>query len=251
LLQEAEARLTELEKEREARNELAAKLEQLEKKLLVGGVNILDQHQQQQIILAKKAHELAEDVKRQQELEKDLKEKEEINIQIEEEYSNLQEEATSKTKKLKKLWNMCMEQKSELKDLKAEHQREREDLLETIRELTTEIKLKEAIICGFIPSTELEIICDCSEYDEAGEKWRIQHIAHAGNNIRGKISLVSGQVQPNDHQGLHRDHFSGTEAEAKLWDPMDAFPDPFLSYDVRGLKKKDNFRFLDLIILQV
>jgi kinesin family protein 3/17 len=234
LLLEQEVRLKEFEKEKEAREEVAAKLAQLEHKLLVGGVNILDQHQQQQIILAKKAQELEEEKKRQRELENNFNEKEEMNLQIEESYSNLQEEATAKTKKLKKLWGLCMEQKSELKDLKNEHQREREDLLETIRELTSEIKLRQTIIQGFIPKEEQEIINDCAEYDDVAEKWRISHIAHSGNNIRGKRSLVSGLLQ--DH-GLHREHV-GSNVDLE-WDPMMVFPDPYLSYAVPGLKKKD------------
>ncbi|KAJ3256242.1 Kinesin-like protein kif3a [Boothiomyces macroporosus] len=237
LIEEAELRMKELEKEREARAELAAKLAQLEQKLLVGGVNILDQHQEQQITLAKKAQELEEGVRKQRELEMNLNEKEELNLQIEEEFSNLQEEAASKTKKLKKLWSMLTEQKSELKDLKEEHQRERENLLETIRELTSEIKLRQAIIQGFIPPAEQEIINEFAEYDDTAEKWRIAHVAHAGNNIKGKRSLVSGQLQ-FEHQGLHR----VLEPE-EVWDPMCIFPDPFLSYDVPGLKKNGKKTF--------
>ncbi|KAJ3321206.1 Kinesin-like protein kif3a [Boothiomyces sp. JEL0866] len=244
LVEEAELRMKELEKERAARAEVAAKLAQLEQKLLVGGVNILDQHQEQQITLAKKAQELEEGVRKQRELEMNLNEKEELNLQIEEEFSNLQEEATSKTKKLKKLWTMLMEQKSELKDLKEEHQREKENLLETIRELTSEIKLRQAIIQGFIPPAEQEIINECAEYDDTAEKWRIAHVAHAGNNIKGtyciikgKRSLISGQLQ-FEHQGLHR----VLEPE-EVWDPMCIFPDPFLSYDVPGLKKNGKKTF--------
>jgi kinesin family protein 3/17 len=233
LIQEAELRMQELEKEKAARNDLQSKLAQLEQKLLVGGVNILDQHQQQQIMLAKKAQEMEENLRKQRELEEKVSKKEELNLQIEEQYSNLQEEANSKTKKLKKLWSVYIEQKSELKDLRAEHQREREDLLETIREMTIEIKLKQTIIAGFIPPEEQEIIHDCAEYDEANEKWRITHIAHAGNNIRGKRSLISGQLQNHDH--LNRE--LQNEDEELQWDPLCVFPDPFLSYDVPGLKK--------------
>jgi hypothetical protein len=234
LLQEAELRLQELENEKEARHELQNKLTQLQQKLLVGGVNILDQHQQQQIMLAKKAQEMEENIKRQRELEQEVNEKDELNLQIEEQYSNLQEEATSKTKKLKKLWAKFLEQKSELKDVQSDHQREREDLLETIRELTIEIKLRQTIISGFIPTEEQEIIYDCAEYDEPNEKWRIAHIAHAGNNIRGKRSLVTGQLQnTHDHLTRHAQKLN----EENEWDPMCIFPCPYLSYDVPGLKK--------------
>lgn len=236
LMEQAELRSKELESEKEARLSLASKLEELEKKVMVGGVNILDQHQQQQIQLAKKAQELEEGIRKQRELEKHLNENEEVNLQIEEEFSSLQEESIAKTKKLKRLWTMYTDQKSELKDLKAEQQREREDMLETVRELTSEIKLRQALIQGFVPLEELGIIYDCSEYDVVAEKWKISQIAHAGNNIKGKRSLISGQLQ-NAQDRLHRD--SGEDQDEKPWDPMCAFPDPFLSYDVPVLRKKD------------
>ncbi|EGF77621.1 hypothetical protein BATDEDRAFT_13838, partial [Batrachochytrium dendrobatidis JAM81] len=240
LLAEAESRLAELENERSARHELANKLAQLEQKLLVGGVNILDQHEQQQNMLAKQAQELEDRARMQRELQRELLDRDEMNLQIEEEFSNLQEEAVSKTRKLKKLWNMMQQQKSELKDVQEEHQREREDLLETIRELTRELKLRNLVIGGFVPVEEQTIIEDCAEYDEAAEKWRIAHIAHAGNNIRGKKSLVSGLIQ-GGHPTLHRDHAVNDGNDA-LWDPMCVFPDLFLTYDTLGLKKKDNKR---------
>lgn len=230
LVKEAEARLEELEKERTARNELANKLSQLEQKLLVGGVNIIDQHEQQQLMLAKRTQELEEKARQQRELQRALEEHDEANLQIEEEFSNLQEEAAAKTRKLKRLWNMIQEQQSELKDVMEEQQREREDLLETIRELTTELKLRILIVNGFIPPTELSIIEDSAEYDDIAEKWRIAHIAHAGNNIRNKSS-----VSQHMHLALHRSNEGKPEP---LWDPTCVFPDPYLTYDIPTLKNK-------------
>lgn len=224
LLAQAEARGKELESERQAKEQVARKLKELEKKVIVGGVNILDQHQQQQIELAKKAHEIEEGIKRQRQLEKDLSLKEELNLQTEERFSSLQEEAAAKTKKLKRLSLMLQEQKSELKDLEAEQQREREDLFETVRELSSQIKLRQAIIQGFIPSEDLQIIYDLSEYDASKEKWRISHVSQAGNN--------KGRVHGGDEK-----HVS---AISNRWDPMVAFPDPYFSYDVPSLVKKDS-----------
>jgi hypothetical protein len=101
LLQQAEERVLELEKERAARQELANKLAQMEQKLLVGGVNIignlrltLDQHEKQQLMLAKRAQELEERARKERDLQNHLLEHAETNLQIEEEFSNLQEEGT-------------------------------------------------------------------------------------------------------------------------------------------------------------
>ncbi|KAI8925722.1 P-loop containing nucleoside triphosphate hydrolase protein [Entophlyctis helioformis] len=262
LLAEAEARLQDLTNERAARDEIAAKLAQLEQKLLVGGVNIIDQHESQKMMLAKRAQELEERARKHRELQRELEVHDEANLQIEEEFTNLQEEAAAKTRKLKRLWSMVQEQKSELKDVQGELQREREDLLETIRELTRELKLRTLVMNGFIPVEEQHIIEDSAEYDEAAEKWRVAHIAHAGNNIRGKRSLVSGEIQnPAGVKGLggkdrgkkevshlHRNHMvgaggsAGAQGDDPVWDPMCVFPDLFLTYDVPGLKKKDGKR---------
>jgi kinesin family protein 3/17 len=72
-------------------------------------------------------------------------------IDIEERYSTLQEEAAGKTKKLKKVFGMLMSAKAELSDLQYEQQREMEGLLDSIRNLTRELKLQETIIDAFIP----------------------------------------------------------------------------------------------------
>lgn len=155
LIQDLERRADELEKERIAKQEAANKLSQLEAKLLLGGVSVLDKEEQQRMELAKKAAELEEKKRRERELERKLAESEEANIQIEEEYASLQEEAAAKTRKLKKLWTLMMNAKSEVKDLQQEHQRERESLLETVRDVTRELKLRIFVICQFIPQEYL------------------------------------------------------------------------------------------------
>ncbi|KAI9204425.1 P-loop containing nucleoside triphosphate hydrolase protein [Polychytrium aggregatum] len=229
LLDEAEKRAQELETERNQRSQLSAKLAQLEQKLLVGGVNIIDKNEEQKQLLAKQASELEEQARKERELQRELEEHEETNLQIEEEYASLQEEAAAKTRKLKKLWALIQSDKSEIKDLQEEHQRTRESLLETIRDLTRELKLQMLIINSFVPDDEQNLIEECAEYDESADKWRIAHIAHAGNNIRGKRSLVSGQLLGFHREG-HADALDNTDMEP--WDPLCVFPDVYLSYDV-------------------
>lgn len=232
LIQEAEQRLQELDEEKRKKEEVAAKLAQLEQKLLVGGVNLLDKDQEQQMMLAKKAQELEERARKERELQRELEEHEETGLQIEEEFTSLQEEATAKTKKIKKLWNVLMSHKTEIKDLQEEHQREREDLLDTIRELTKELKYRLLLLDSFIAPEEQGLIEEFSEFDEGAEKWRIAFVAHAGNNIRGKRSLVSGKILKKDR----RQSKSKIQSEASGWDPMCAFPNVYLQYDLHNVK---------------
>lgn len=72
-------------------------------------------------------------------------------IDLEERYTTLQEENSGKTRKLKKVWTLLMAAKSELGDMQAEHQREMEALLESVRHLSREHKLHQLIIDSFIP----------------------------------------------------------------------------------------------------
>lgn len=51
-----------------------------------------------------------------------------------------------KTKKLKKLWSKYQTAHREIKDIQEEFQQERSDMLDTIRELTRQLKLKEVYI---------------------------------------------------------------------------------------------------------
>ncbi len=70
---------------------------------------------------------------------------------MEEKYANLNDEAVSKTKKLKKLRTMILQSQSELKDIQTEHQRTMEGLLESVRDLDKELKLQIHVINSYIP----------------------------------------------------------------------------------------------------
>ncbi len=72
-------------------------------------------------------------------------------MQLEEKYKDLNDEAQSKTRKLKKLRTMILKSESELKDIQEEHQRMKESMLDSIRELTKDLKLQMQIINSYIP----------------------------------------------------------------------------------------------------
>lgn len=235
LIEEAEAHYIEIQKERETKEALAEKLEQLEQKLLVGGVNMMDKNEAQQLELAKQAQELEEKLREERELVRALEAHEETNLQIEEEFTSLQEEASVKTRKLKKLAVMIAQYKTEYEDLEREQQREGDYLMETIYDLERELHYRDMIIHGSIPNEELSIIQEHSKYDKISEKWRIAHIAHAGNNIRDKKSLLTHG--PEQNIGLHRDHYQAGGNEI-VWDPLVVFHNVYLLYDQSKVANK-------------
>ncbi|TPX38124.1 hypothetical protein SmJEL517_g00160 [Synchytrium microbalum] len=224
LLEEVTARAEELERERTIRNDLAAKVAQLQEKLLVGGVNILDKHEEQQLLLAKRAQEIEERRRKERELQRALENQKEAALQVEEEYATLKEAAAGTTRKLKQTWNLLMQTKSEIKDLQTEHQRERESLLETIRGLARDLKLESLIVDSYVPPEELALIESHMEYDEQAEKWRIAHAQYTGNQVKSH--------HQEDDVALRRDH---NEESDSTWDPYCIFPDVYLSYEAFGV----------------
>ena len=218
ILSEIQQRADELGNERRARDELASKLQQLQDKLLVGGINLLDKSEEQESLLQKKEAEMEAQRQKELILQRELDKREEEAFKIEGEYHSLKEEAESKTKKLKKLWTILMQHKSEIKDIQDEWMREKETLLDTIRDLSRDLKLKIMITNSYVPTHELGVLETVSEFDESTERWRIPGVQFAGNNIKNKKN-------GNFHRNFEDDEFDN-------WDPLCVFGDVYLNYDV-------------------
>uniref|UniRef100_A0A3P8WGA3 Kinesin-like protein n=1 Tax=Cynoglossus semilaevis TaxID=244447 RepID=A0A3P8WGA3_CYNSE len=165
---ELEKREKDLLKAQQEHQLLQEKLTALEKKVIVGGVDLLAKERR----------------RRAEQLRKELEEKEQERLDIEEKYTSLQEEAQGKTKKLKKVWTMLMAAKSEMADLQQEHHREIEGLLENIRQLSRELRLQMLIIDNFIPQEYQEMIENYVHWNEDIGEWQLKCVAYTGNNMR-------------------------------------------------------------------
>lgn len=168
-------------------NSLLQKLQGLEKQIIIGGENLLEKAQEQEKLLEESSKELEERKKNEIELKKALEEKESERLNIEEKYSSLQEEAAGKTKKLKKVWQMLLTAKNELNDLRQEHQREMEGLLENIRQLDRELSLNKLIIDMFIPPEYQEVIEQAVQWNEDIGEFQLKCVAYTGNNMRKQL----------------------------------------------------------------
>uniref|UniRef100_A0A8C1YUW2 Kinesin-like protein n=1 Tax=Cyprinus carpio TaxID=7962 RepID=A0A8C1YUW2_CYPCA len=119
---ELEKREKDLLKAQQEHHLLLEKLSALEKRVIVGGVDLLAKAEEQEKLLEESNNELEERRKRAEQLRRELEEKEQERLDIEEKYTSLQEEAQGKTKKLKKVWTMLMAAKSEsIKDFYLQH----------------------------------------------------------------------------------------------------------------------------------
>ncbi|KAJ3099064.1 Kinesin-like protein kif3b [Phlyctochytrium planicorne] len=192
---ELDRKAYELESERQAREELAKKLSTLEAKLLVGGMNIADRVANQERELKETHLAIQEQKKAARELQQQLELKQEIQLQMEENYATLQEEIDAKSKKLKKLWVKYTAAKAEISDLQDEFRNEREDLLDTIRELSRELSLKLAIIENFIPVEEGRKIEKRAQYDEETSDWKLMKFTHINLHDKVKRPLASSKAK--------------------------------------------------------
>ena len=128
------------------------KLASLESKVIVGGENLLDRVEQQAQMLEEARKELETRKAKENLLRQRLQEKEAERIDMEERYSTLQDEVQGKTRKLRKVWTMLHGSKSEVDDMRQEHQRLMEQLLEGVRQLNKELKLATLIVDEYIPT---------------------------------------------------------------------------------------------------
>ncbi|VDK86135.1 unnamed protein product [Litomosoides sigmodontis] len=163
---------------------LMNKLKQIERKLIVGGENMLEKAEKQAQLLEQSNVELECGRANETQLKQALAEKNQERIDLEEKYNTLAEEAHGKTKKIKKIWGMLNAAKSELADVQMEHQREMEGLLDSVRQLRSELLLQLLIIENYVPAEFLELIERFVRWNEEVGDWELKCIAYTGNNMR-------------------------------------------------------------------
>uniref|UniRef100_A0A0N5AMW0 Kinesin-like protein n=1 Tax=Syphacia muris TaxID=451379 RepID=A0A0N5AMW0_9BILA len=191
LSKELAAKEEELLNAKNEHEQLRSKLKQIERKLIVGGGNMLEKAEKQARLLEESNAELERGRLNETHLRKALAEKNQERVDLEEQYSSLNEEANGKEKKLKKLWNLLNISKRELSDMQCEHQREMEGLLDSIRQLRSELLLQLLIIENYIPPEYLEMIERFVWWNEELGEWQLKCIAYTGNNMRGHQSISS------------------------------------------------------------
>lgn len=82
--------------------------------VIKGGVNLLEQAEEQERLLVSSAKELEKRKQKESLLKLQLQEKEAEKLDIEEKYATLQEEAAGKTRILKEVWKQFQQTKEEV-----------------------------------------------------------------------------------------------------------------------------------------
>lgn len=196
-LEEKEALRQRLLKEAEDRHALESKLLAMEAKLIQGGESVDKANHDKLMRQAKR--EVDAQQQQQRRLAQELAIKEETHLVLEEEYSSLHEEVDAKTRKLQKLIAKYRGATRENQDLQAEFQREREDLLETVRQLTRQLKLKDLVVQHFIPPEIATTIEQRATWSEERDAWTVPFLRFAGNNLK-RVDLKRLVASPSSRR---------------------------------------------------
>lgn len=133
---------------------------------MIAGSQVMEVAKKQQKELMKTKKELEKERQQEEELQKKLKEKEKGRMNIIKKFNNLQEELEFTNQKLQNLWDEYQELNNEHDSIREDFDRERNDMYDTIYELSNQLKLKNLIIENFIPPEDfkkIEKICDWNE----------------------------------------------------------------------------------------
>lgn len=145
----------ELDAARQEMIRLKEKLENMEKKIIVGGENLLEKSVAQEKLLEDSAKELLDRKSRQMNLNMRLQEVQAEKIDTEDKYSGLQERSSALSKKLKKLSAAILAVKEDLKDTEEEGKRDIVELKQILKQTCKELKMQEVIIEHFVPDEHL------------------------------------------------------------------------------------------------
>jgi len=189
--EELQAQYVAFQKEKQARKALAKKLKAMEEKLVVGGAEqgvqqLIETRKKKQEELEAKRAEIDEQLAKEEAIKANIKATEEKQMIQEDQYESLQEEADAKAKKLSKLIAKFRSVNSEIQQISQEQQREREDMLDTLRALTRQLKLKDLIISSFVPREECEKVKKRAVWDDEHEGWVLERLTSAKSTSKMK-----------------------------------------------------------------
>lgn len=182
--------------------ELLEKLKVLEKKMLIGGENLMEKAEAQEKAILESERELQRRRANERQLQAELEQKNAQILEMEDSYASLQEEVAALNRKLRKGYGFLKESRAELEDMSVEHERLRGELLDSIRTAEKEIKLTNGLIHFYVPDTEVSRIEENSIYNQMTGDWELRCIAYTGNNMKADFDLHENE-DDNDGYGVN------------------------------------------------
>lgn len=138
-------------------------------------------------------HEVKKIVKYEQQQQD---EEDKLNL-LRNKFNSLEDEYNYKSVKLEELWNSFQSVAGEMQAVSDDFDRERNDMYDTIYELTNQLKLKNMIIDNFIAPEEYRKYEKIAEWDEDHNDWSIR-------NPTTFKEIKSGTKRPQSAVGMKR-----------------------------------------------
>ncbi|EGD73006.1 Kif3b protein, partial [Salpingoeca rosetta] len=172
----------ELTRQHQARVNLQKKMDMVQSKLIVGGVNLLDKAKEQEKLLEDAQQELEAKQQQQETLHRALEDAEAIKLDLEKKYSSLEEEMADKKDKIKKLYDQYISLKAERDDTRSDYESQLQSLEDNLHALRCEVQLQDLIISSWIPPEYADAIERLAVWNEEIGDWQIPGLPHTGNN---------------------------------------------------------------------
>ena len=172
--------------ELEEQKAIAARLEMLEGKLVVGGENLLDKVAKEEAAQKRLMAQLEEQKRQEQMLQARMSEQKELNLEKMDHYGSLEEEVRDLDQKLKGGLKQFRQQQQENADARGEFQREMDEMRENIKNLSYKFKFQQLVLAHYIPEAVLHKIESTAQYDPVREEWLVIRLNFAGNVLRAR-----------------------------------------------------------------
>ena len=131
------------------------------------------------------------------EMQMKLEEEEKIIAKATAQYTNVAEELEAKTKMLEHMWEELQQANKDLSEVNEDFDRERNDMYDTIYELTNQLKLKNMIIEYMIPLDEYRKYEKIADWNEDINDWTIK-------NPSNYKDIKTGTKRPQSAVGMKR-----------------------------------------------
>jgi kinesin family protein 3/17 len=165
---------------KEESEKLRSRIEQMEKSVLVGGVNLVDKAKQQEEELRAKESDLRRQQEERKQLAKQGEQEQEQILMAEKKYGSLKEEASQKAHQIKKVRQLTASMEEGIEDSMAQFTREKAEQTAVIQSLKRELMLLKLIGENFIPDDQIALIEEHCHYDQANRSWRVENVELAG-----------------------------------------------------------------------
>lgn len=239
LLEDLNVRKRQRDEEAQAHGVMLQKLKAMEEKMLQGN-QVLEVAMQQEEELRKAEIQVDEKKRQEQRMKEELEAQVEEKLSLEEKYSTAEEQVSKMTAKLEKLWHRHKQTQQEIQDLQKEFQQERDDMLETIRDLRKEVKLVCLTIENFVPMEHYQQIVERARYDESTDEWVINNIELSGNRIRPHRKRVPADDERDANSALLRGNPEQHDHNAELL--MNERPNVYFIYTEDGSAQRAEAR---------